>query len=164
MPTFDPTEIIRVLDEHHVEFIVIGGIAAAIRGSDVVTVDLDVTPRTTRENLERLTAALRELRAALRVSGEPEGVPFDAHPDLLERTSVLNLVTRAGDLDVVIRPSGSAGYDDLRRDATPIAIDGVTILVASLADIIRSKEAANREKDRLVLPRLRRLLERDSPS
>jgi hypothetical protein len=54
-----------------------------------------------------------------------------------DASSTLNLVTRAGDLDVVVRPAGS---DDLR--ASPIAIDGATILVASLADAIRSMETA----------------------
>jgi hypothetical protein len=36
---------------------------------------------------------------------------------------------------------------------------GAEVDVASLADVIRSKEASNREKDRLVLPVLRRLLD-----
>jgi hypothetical protein len=107
--------------------------------------------------------ALRDLRAAIRTLGERQGVSFDPHPDALERTGLLNLVTRAGDLDVVIRPAGSTGFEDLARDASTITVDGVTILVASLADVIRSKEAANREKDRLVLLRLRRLLARELP-
>ena len=50
-------------------------------------------------------------------------------------------------------------HGDLVRDATHLAILGVGIDVASLADIIRSKEATGREKDRLVLPVLRRLAE-----
>lgn len=154
---FDPDEILRVLDRHGVEFVLIGGMAATLHGSDVVTLDLDVTPRSTTDNLARLAAALNDLDANLRVEGEAGGVEFDPHAELLERTQVLNLVTRAGDLDVVVTPAGSSGYDDLRRDALEIAISGVPILVASLADVIRSKEAANREKDRAVLPALKRL-------
>ena len=154
---FDPDEILRVLDRYRVEFVLIGGMAATLHGSDVVTFDLDVAPRSTRDNLERLSAALEDLDASLRVEGEPGGVAFDPHRELFERTQVLNLVTRAGDLDVVMMPAGSSGYDDLRRDALAISISGVSILVASLADVIRSKEAANREKDRAVLPALKRL-------
>jgi len=71
-------------------------------------------------------------------------------------------VTDVGDLDIVAHPAGATGYDDLRRDALPITIDGIQILVASLADVIRTKEAANREKDRAVLPGLGRLLARQS--
>jgi hypothetical protein len=154
---FDPDEILKVLHRHHVEFVLIGGMAATLHGSDVVTFDLDVAPRSTRDNLERLAAALRELHAILRAEGEPGGVAFDAHPELLERTQLLNLETSAGDLDVVMRPAGTTGYDDLRRDALAISISGVPILVASLPDVIRTKEAANREKDRAVLPALKRL-------
>ena len=154
---FDPDEILRTLHRHRVEFVLIGGMAATLHGSDMVTFDLDVSPRSTKDNLERLASALRDLEAALRVAGEPNGVDFDAHEDLLERVQVLNLATRAGDLDIVVRPAGSTGYKDLRRDAMSISISGVPILVASLADIIRSKEAANREKDRAVLPALKRL-------
>jgi hypothetical protein len=154
---FDPDEMLRILADHQVEFVLIGGMAAALHGSDVVTFDLDVAPGTAPENLQRLAGALRELDARLRLPEEPAGVQFDVHPELLERSQVLNLVTRAGDLDIVVRPAGSSGFDDLQRHAQAISLGGVSILVASLGDVIRSKEAANREKDRAVLPALKRL-------
>src|ERR1019366_5328448 len=113
---FDPDEILRTLHRHRVEFVLIGGMAATLHGSDMVTFDLDVSPRSTKDNLERLASALRDLEAALRVAGEPNGVDFDAHEDLLERVQVLNLATRAGDLDIVVRPAGSTGSTDLPRD------------------------------------------------
>lgn len=71
------------------------------------------------------------------------------------------MTTEAGDLDVAFCPSGTSGFDDLKRDAIDVeAADRLHIRVASLEDVIRPKEAAGREKDRLVLPRLRRLLDR----
>jgi hypothetical protein len=154
---FDPDEMLAVLSDHKVEFVLIGGMAAALHGSDVVTFDLDVTPRTAQENLERLAAALRDLDARLRAASEATGVSFDVHAESLEGSQVLNLVTRVGDLDVVMRPAGSSGFEDLERNALEISIGGVSTLVASLSDVIRSKEAANREKDRAVLPALKRL-------
>jgi hypothetical protein len=154
---FDPDELLAVLHRHGVEFVLIGGMAAALHGSDVVTFDLDVVPKTVRDNLDRLASALRDLDATVRADSVEGGVPFDPHADLFERSQVLNLATRVGDLDVIMRPAGSSGYDDLRRDAMSISIDDVPILVASLGDVIRSKEAANREKDRAVLPALKRL-------
>jgi len=54
---------------------------------------------------------------------------------------VWNLTTDAGDLDLSFVPTGTRGFDDLVRDAVPVDIAGVTLLVASLADVIRSKEA-----------------------
>lgn len=71
----------------------------------------------------------------------------------------MNLVTRLGDLAVAFKPAGTAGFDDLRRDAQLIAIGTLTLAVASLDDVIRSKEAADRPKDRRTLPILRQLRE-----
>jgi hypothetical protein len=69
------------------------------------------------------------------------------------------LTTVFGDLDISFVPSGTQGYDDLRRDATDLEILGVHVPLASLADIVRSKQAADRRKGRLTLPVLRRMLE-----
>ena len=82
---------------------------------------------------------------------------------MLEGVSILNLTTRFGDLDLTFEPAGTHGYEDLCRDAIEIRVRGTRIVVAALADVIRSKEAAGREKDRLTLPTLRRLLARSEP-
>ena len=60
-----------------------------------------------------------------------------------------NLVTDFGRLDLTFEPSGTGGYADVARDAVHLTILGAEVDVASLADVIRSKEAAGREKDRL---------------
>jgi hypothetical protein len=157
---FDPQEILRVLEAHGVEYVLIGGLAAALHGSPHVTSDVDVTPEGGRENLRRLARALEDLDARIRAPGEPDGLPFDRSAEMLSRVSLLNLATRAGNLDLLFEPAGTRGYPDLVRGAIEIQMHGVLVRVASLADVIRSKEAAGRERDRLVLPTLRRLQER----
>lgn len=161
---FDPGRMLAALAEARVRFVLIGGMAAILHGDVGVTVDLDVVPQRERANLDRLAGALRTLGARIRAEGAPEGLAFDCSGAFLRNLApdaILNLTTAAGDLDLTFRPSGTQGYADLRRDATLVeAADGVRILVAALADVIRSKEAAGREKDRLALPRLRRLLDR----
>jgi hypothetical protein len=135
----------------------IGGLAAAVHGSDLVTGDLDITPATGERNLARLSRALDELDARIRADDAPDGLAFAHDAKSLARGAVWNLVTNAGDLDLAMMPSGTHGYGDLKRDAIAIEILGVPTRVAALADIIRSKEAAGREKDRAALPMLRRL-------
>jgi hypothetical protein len=161
---FDPDRMLRSLSEAGVRFILVGGMAAILHGDVGVTVDLDLVPAHDPHNLDRLARVLRALEARIRTSDAPGGLDFDCTGTFLRnlpRDSILNLTTSAGDLDLTFQPSGTHGYADLRRDAIEIEVaDGVCIRVASLADIIRSKEAADREKDRLVLPRLRRLLDR----
>jgi hypothetical protein len=159
MAKFAPQDVFSVLERHGVRYVVIGGIAAILHGAPHVTTDVDITPEGGRENLERLAAALRELQAKIRVTEEPEGIPFDFSGESLARSGVWNLVTNRGNLDIAFVPSGTRGYDDLVRDAEKKRVRDVDVPVASLADVIRSKEAAGRERDRLVLPVLRRLLD-----
>ncbi len=142
--------------------VLIGGLAAALHGSPYVTTDVDITPSRDADNLTRLAAALLELDARIRVDGERAGLSFDRSAAFLSRATILYLTTRFGELDLTFEPSGTTGYPDLRRHASELEIRDIRLLVASLGDVVRSREAANREKDRLVLPTLRRLLEQSS--
>jgi predicted nucleotidyltransferase len=157
---FDGRSILRVLTDHGVAFILVGGFAATLHGSPLLTRDVDIVPERTTDNLARLSAALTELEARIRVDAEPAGFPFDHDAASLAGVTVLNLRTRYGDLDLTFTPSGTTGYPDLRRDAIELTLAGTHVLVASLADVIRSKAAANRDKDRRALPVLRELLAR----
>jgi hypothetical protein len=154
---FDPGRLIAALARHSVRFIIVGAVAAIAQGSPLPTEDLDITPEREPENLERLAAALRELDAKLRVPrGERVDFPIDA--DFLGRMDVWTLTTDAGDLDIVFVPPGTRGYHDLLADAFEVDL-GARVLVASLRDVIRSKEAAGRPKDIAQLPALRQTLE-----
>lgn len=161
---FDPDRLLAALSEADVRFVLIGGMAAILHGDVGVTLDVDIVPEREGGNLDRLARALRGLGARIRTEGEPEALAFDCSGAFLRNLppdAILSLTTRAGDLDLTFQPAGSHGYADLRRDAVGIELTGgARILVAALADVIRSKEAAGREKDRLALPRLRRLLDR----
>jgi hypothetical protein len=158
-PEFRPEEILRTLSDHGVRYVLVGGFAAVIHGSPYVTTDVDVVPDAGRDNLVRLSDALRALGARVWTESEPEGLAFGHNADSLAGSRMWNLVTEHGRLDVTFEPSGTNGFDDLARDAVHLTILGVEVDVASLADVIRSKEAAGRERDRLVLPVLRRIVE-----
>lgn len=160
MSEFDPESLLATLERHGVDYVLIGGLAATLHGAAYVTYDVDITPDVSAANLGRLSAALIELDARSRVDGDPDGLPFDHDAASLARGSTWNLVTRFGELDIALRPEGTTGFDDLRRDAVRVQIDDLTTQVASLADVIRSKEAAGRPKDLQALPMLRVLLER----
>ena len=143
---------------HGVEFVLIGGLAAATHGSPFLTQDVDITPDVHLDNMDRLSAALRELGARIRTEGVVGGMPFDHDGASLSAAGVWNLTTANGDLDISLRPTGTEGYSDLTRGAKPVTAFGVQVRIASLEDIIRSKQAANRPKDQRVLPTLRELL------
>jgi len=156
----DLRRLLHVLERHEVAFVIIGAQAAVIHGVPVVTADLDITPSRDAPNLERLSEALRDVEARLRRADEPAGVAFPIEPTMLAGAETWNLTTTLGDLDLAFTPAGTAGYDDLRRNATSVDLgEDLVVQVAALADVIRSKEAAGREKDRAQLPLMRRALE-----
>lgn len=155
---FDPLPILEVLERHKVRFILIGAAAAIVQGSPIPTEDVDITPARDQENLERLASALRELGARLRTPKEAVEFPVDG--PFLNVGEIWTLSTPHGDLDISFIPSGTRGYDDLKRDAVKLELGpGVVVQVASLADVIRSKQAAGRLKDLGQLPALRQTLE-----
>ena len=158
-PRFDPIRALKALAAHEVRFVVIGAFAAVVQGYPLPTYDLDVTPERERDNVTRLVAALAELNAGLRVP-EGERVAFPLDVRMLEQADVWTLLTDAGPLDLVSWPAGTAGFDDLRRDAVQIELGGVPLLFASLRDVIRMKEASNRPKDVAQLAALRQTLDR----
>lgn len=160
LPELDAAAILSVLHKHRVEFVLIGGLAAIVRGSPFPTEDLDLTPDASTDNLDRLSAALTELGAKVRAAELDEGLPFGQDGASLAAVRVWNLVTPSGVLDISMVPTGTEGFPDLVRDADDIELFGVTVKVSSLADIIRSKQAANRPKDQRVLPTLREILAR----
>jgi hypothetical protein len=162
MTDFDPVALLQALVRHGVRFVVVGGIAARLRGVPLLTQDVDVTPATDAANLDRLAGALADLGARLRTATDPDGVAMPFDPGLLASGGLWTLVTRHGDLDLVMQPAGTGGYPDLIRDAEDLVVSRsprVVVGVASLADVIRSKEAAGRDKDRAALPLLRKALE-----
>lgn len=145
------------LNRHGVDYVLIGGGAALLHGAPVArTRDADIVPAKYGANLDRLAAALVEMDARLWVGpSEPDGLEM-----VFDRTSLgqidcfLNLVTRHGPLDVTYQPEGTDGYEDLSRSVVTVQLLGVAVPVASLEDVIRSKEAAGRAKDIAVLPDL----------
>lgn len=150
--------IIDALNRHGVSYVVIGAFAAIAQRAPIpATRDIVVTPDFSRENLGRLSMALKELGARIRIDGVDDGLPFD-HSDLsLATSSVWNLICSHGEFDISFHPSGFAGgYQELVGRAHTVSVDSVDVVIADLSDVIRSKEAAGRPKDIQVLPALYR--------
>jgi len=146
---FDPVGMLHTLLDQGVRFVLIGGFAAAMRGSPLMTGDLDVCCARDDGNLRRLAAALDEMHARLR--GVDEDVPFIPDAPTLKAGDTFTFVTDLGALDVIGTPSGTRGFDDLDAGATDESIGSALIRVASLTDIARMKRAAGRPKDRVAL-------------
>ena len=155
---FDPVRICEILNEERVEYVIVGGFAAVIRGSSLPTRDIDIVPSRVSENLDRLARALTRMNAEIRIEGGSVPTRIDG-AFLANVPFMLNLVTDFGEMDLTFTPAGRAGgFDGWRVGATIETVsEGVTVVVASLDDVIDSKQAANRAKDHLSLPYLESL-------
>lgn len=155
--------VVEALEQHRVEYLLIGGVAAIGYGARRPTEDTDCVVRRDRSNLDRLAAALRDLHARLRIGGmtdeEAKGLPVQIDATMLERAGMSTWMTDAGPFDVLAGLEASDGrlrpYEELLERATTLQGDGFVIRAASLDDIIEAKERANRPKDREALPELR---------
>ncbi len=156
MPSeFRPQALLAHLTTHGVDFVVVGGIAAVLHGSERNTFDLDVCPAQNRDNLDALGRALIEVGAKLR--GIEEDVPFVPDGRSLKGMQILTLATSLGPLDVLTRPDGSPPYRSLRGRAKTMDIGPASIRVASIGDLLSMKRAADRPKDREDVERLEAL-------
>jgi hypothetical protein len=157
-PELNATAIIATLNRHAVRYVVIGAFAAIAQQAPIpVTRDIDLTPDRSRDNLGRLSAALKELGARVRTEAVPGGLAFDHDAASLAAVDTWNLVCSEGEFDISFRPSGiNDGYAELEPKAHRVSVAGTEVVVADLDDVIRSKEAAGRPKDLGVLPLLYR--------
>jgi hypothetical protein len=162
-PPLKTRAILEALERHRVAFVAVGGLAAQWHGAQRETKDMDICPAWGEGNLDRLALALTDLGARLKTSDRSyEGMKVPLDGSLLKRMEVGTWRTDAGDLDVLLGIPREdrfklARYEQLRENAILLEIGDASILVASLKDIIRSKEVADRPPDREALPELRAL-------
>lgn len=151
----DPYGLLQALDRHRVTYVVIGGFARIVQGTEEMTYGLDITPSLREQNLERLDQALREVGAT-----RADGRELSLDPGTLAAEPVHALETRYGQLKLVPEPAGTRGYDDLRRAASREPLGrGVRPSVASIGDLARMVSALGDEDRIPQLMRLRRLVE-----
>ena len=137
----------RVFDEVGLEVILIGNAAAALQAAPVTTIDFDFLFRKTPRNMEKLKAVAESLQGTILR-------PFYPSSDLFR------LVRDEDSLQVDFMTTihGVTSFASLRSRARPLDFSGHSLLVADLADIIRSKRAAGRPRDNAVLDILEKTL------
>lgn len=150
MPDSDFVAALRALHAAGVEFIVVGGVAAVLNGAPVNTFDLDIVPSRTGENISKL---MNVLEAA------------DAAASRFASAGHHKLITRFGPLDVLGTIGSGMAFEDLLPHSIEMDLgDGLRVRVLDLPTLVTLKEQLGGEKDRAVLPVLRRTLEEKNRS
>jgi aminoglycoside-2''-adenylyltransferase len=144
--SFDPLRILRALNQHEVEYVVVGGFAVASHGVVRATEDLDLVVDRGLPNAERLAAALAGLGAHESAGGVP------VSPEALVRSVDLTFKTVAGAVHLLREVAGIPRYGALSRER--VSVEGVEFERPTLEALRAMKRAAGRDKDLVDLAEL----------
>jgi hypothetical protein len=145
-----PPDLGRLLEPmagNGVDFVMIGGVAGILHGSNYPTYDLDLVYDRRPDNIARLVRALREI-GGIRLRGAPPDLEFPLDERVIGNGANFTFITPHGDLDVLGEVAGVKSYEALSKDAVEREVFGMTVRIASLDKLIAMKRAANRPKDR----------------
>ena len=148
---------LRLLGEHRVNCVIVGGVAAAIHGSLLLTNDLDVCYARDPTNLQQLATALQSVNARLR--NVPEGIPFILDAETLKRGLNFTFTTDIGDLDFLGEVRGIGHYEDVLADSMTVELFDYRFAVIDIGKLIIAKRAAGRPKDLIAVPELEAIQE-----
>lgn len=153
-------EILNALHDHRVEFVIVGGVAAALHGGSRVTFDLDVVPRLEPESWRSTVDLLWKLGARPRIPEPVERIRNVEHVRRWRREKgMLALNFRASDdgTEVDLLVAESDAFDELKQRAVEVTVDQRTFFVASIDDLISMKQRAGRPQDLLDIAELRNI-------
>jgi len=131
----------------HVDAVLIGCAGAALQGAPVTTDDLDFYFRPTRLNIEKLKRIASALGTTLSQPHYP-----------LSKMYRMTSPSLGIQVDMMGTVYGVKSFESVRSRSDHAIVDGNPLTVASLRDIIAMKRAANRPKDRAVMPVLQETL------
>ena len=138
--------LLRALNDHDVDYLLIGGYALYALGYQRGTVDIDVVLRPTRDEGEKVKRALLLL---------PDGVAKDLDPDWFAEGETIR-VADAFVVDLMFNACGET-YESLLPYAVTIDLDGVPVRTLGLEGLLKTKQSV-RDKDRLDREVLERAL------
>lgn len=132
----DISRLLKSLNDRHAKFVLIGASAFPSHGYMRLTNDIDILIEPTRENATRVLDALKD-------------VGYDVTELSIEQVLTKKILFRQYILATDIHPSvKGATFKTIWRNKKADTIGGNPVFVASLADLIKMKRAANRPKDR----------------
>jgi hypothetical protein len=151
-------DLLKRLNKHRVKYVLVGGMACVIHGSQVVTQDVDICAPLTPENLSRLLAALADIHPRFRTARDLHPLPNE--PEKLEGFKNIYMVTDLGPLDVLSEITGVGDHSKVEQHTIQVDLEGIQCRVLDLDTLITAKKAMNSPKDRQVVLELEAIRER----
>ena len=154
-------DLLKRLNEHDVEYVLVGGVAAVVHGSQLVTGDVDICAPLDELNLAKIIAALAGLHPKYRMA--PDRRPLPSDPGQLAGFKNLYLETDLGQLDILSEITGVGAYAEVVLHTISLDLGGAMCRVLDLDALIRSKKAMGRPRDRQAVIELEAICQRLKP-
>lgn len=150
--------LLKLLRQHEIEFVIVGGFAAMAHGASQLTQDVDVCCAFTPENLRRLAGALKDFHPIHRMT--PQRLPLELNDANITRLKNLYLQTDLGQLDCLSEVKGVGDFAEAQRQSIEVELPAGPCRILSLDALIRAKEAMGGSKDKLTILQLKAIQER----
>lgn len=151
-------KILKILDEHQIDFVLIGGLAAIAQGCTFVTSDLDLVYEKTPDNIKKIVRALKPLHIKLRGKGLPPNLPFIFDETVFKNTLNFTLETDLGPLDLLAEIPGFQSYKDILASSDILDLYDVKCRILSIEGLLKNKKIIRRIKDQNHIAELEELL------
>ncbi len=149
-PDFE--NVVRRLNEHGVEFVLIGGIAAMAHGATLVTFDVDVCCSFRADNLFKLQEAFADVHPVHRMT--PQKLPLEITPDNVAALRNLYLSTDIGTIDCLSEVTNVGDYPAVLAESVEVELPSGRCRVLGIDALIRAKQAVNRTQDKIAIAQL----------
>ena len=146
--------LLKNLLDHDIDFVLIGGFAAVVHGSTLVTQDLDICAAISDEQVAKLRDALKDLHPRHRMNPNFKQSFLD-YPKEIKGTNNIYLETDLGVLDILSEAQPAGNFAELKSRASEISLYGHKCKVISVDDLIKVKETMKRPKDLQAVQELR---------
>ena len=154
----DLTKLLKILLENDIDFVLIGGFAAVVHGSTLVTQDLDICTTVSEKNIQKLRTVLKDLHPWHRMNPKIK-LSFLDYPESTDRLNNIYLQTDLGILDILSETQPAGDFQTIKKNSIEIPLYGHKCNVISIDDLIKVKEAMKRPKDLQAVIELKKVKE-----
>ena len=152
-------ELTRRLIESHVEFVLVGGFAAAAHGVLLLTSDVDICCRFSEANLMRIQKSFADLNPVHR--SRPD-MPLQLTPAQCAGLKNLYLKTDLGVVDCLGEVLGVGNFDAVLKNSIEVELPVGKCRIIDIETLIRAKEAMNRDHDRITVKHLKEIIKQQT--
>ncbi len=153
-------EILRAFQKQKVKYVLVGGIAVNLLGSLRSTADMDIVVKMSNDNLRKVVSILKKKGYHVKQPVDPMGIADKKiRHDWIhnKHMKAFNFYKEDELKEVDIIIESPVSYEEARNDALKIKVEGITLPVISIDNLIKMKKNTGRSVDKFDIEELKRI-------